>query len=158
MSKFSAYSQQKEKKIFLNNMNSLFSNILIENLRTEHNIDAKTIRSVFMGTVNSSNSSLPYLFKPEIVNIEINCHFESKVFTNDIYILDLHDDYNDLEFIIKGLRHLRHDEEKILVLISSPLTWGKTNPKYKVNYFINNKSIIERIRYNEFRRRTRRER
>ena len=132
MSKFPIFNQQKEKKIFLNNMNSWFSNLLIETLRTESNLDPKVTKNTFMGTLNSSGATLPYLFKPEIVNVDINYHYESKIFTNDIYILDLNDDYNSLEFIIKGLRNLRHDDEKILVIISSCLTWDKTMPKLKV--------------------------
>jgi len=132
MSKLNIYGLQKEKKIFLNNMNSWFSYILIENLRTEYNLDPKSIKHTFMGTINSSNSPLPYLFKPEIVSIDINVHYQSKVFTNDIFILDLQDDYNQLEFIIKGLRNLRYDEEKLLIVITSPMTWAKTNPKLKV--------------------------
>jgi len=121
----------KDRKIFLNNMNSWFSNFIIETLRTDYITDPKIIKNTFMGTINSTNSNIPYMFKPEIINIETNHNYDSKIFTNNIFIYDLYDmDYNEIEYIVKGLRNLKYNNEKILILISSPMTWARTPPKY----------------------------
>ena len=122
----------KERKFFLNNMNSWLSNFIIEAFRSDGLNESKTHKNVFMGTVNNNSyQNLPYLFKPEIVNVEINFNYESKIFDNHIFIYDLHDmDYNEIEYIIKGLRNLKYNNQKILILISSPMTWARTLPKY----------------------------
>ena len=77
----------KEKKIFINNINSWISNFLIEELRTEHITDPSALKHSFMGTKNANNPSLPsYLFEHEIIKIDYNTHFENKIFTNDVII------------------------------------------------------------------------
>lgn len=122
----------KERKIFLNNMNSWFSNFVIEDLRTEFEKDPKITKNEFMGTVNNSNMKLPHLFKPNIIKIDYNFHYEHEVFKNDVFIYNLEDsDYNEIEYIIKGLKNLKHSTEKSLIIISSIMTWARTNPKIK---------------------------
>lgn len=124
--------QQKERKIFLNHMNSWFSNFVIEALRTESIQDPKIIKNEFMGTLNNSKMKLPYLFQPKEIKIDYNFHYEHEVFSNDIFIYDLQDsDYKEVEYLIKGLKTLKHQSEKILIIITSIMTWARSSPKIK---------------------------
>lgn len=123
----------KERNIFLNNMNTWFSNFVIETLRTETVTDPKITKNTFMGTKDTSDNKLPYLFEPKIVKIDYNFHYEHELFNNDVFIYNLQDsDYNEIEYIIKGLKTLKHSSEKVLIIISSIMTWARTGPKMKV--------------------------
>lgn len=125
-------NNQKERKIFLNNMNSWFSNFIIEAMRTESIQDPRIIKNEFMGTLNKSKMKLPYLFQPKEIKIDHNYHYEHEIFTNDVLIYDLQDsDYNEIEYIIKGLKTVKHQTEKILIIITSIMTWARTPPKFK---------------------------
>lgn len=120
-----------EKKIFLNDMNSWFSNFVIENLRTDQIKDAK-IKYEFMGTRQKSKRLLPRLFTPKEIKIDYNLNYQCPVFDNDIFIYNLDgSDFNEIDYIIKGLKALKYDKEKILVIVSSIMTWARTPPKYK---------------------------
>jgi hypothetical protein len=122
--------QIKERKIFLNNMNSWFSNFIIEDLRTETIQDPKVVKNEFMGTLNKSKTKLPYLFQPKEIKIDYNYHYEHEIFTNDVFIYNLQDsDYNEIEYIIKGLKTLKHQTEKVLIIVTSIMTWARTPPK-----------------------------
>jgi hypothetical protein len=134
----------KERKIFLNNMNGWFSNFIIESMRTEAITDPRAIKNDFMGTLNNSSMKLPYLFTPRITRINYNCHFEHEVFSNDAFIYNLEDsDLGEIEYIIKGLKSLKYSTEKILVIISHPLTWGKTPIKFKEEEVYHDEAAIE---------------
>ena len=123
---------QKERKIFLNNMNSWFSNFIIEAMRTESIQDPRVIKNSFMGTLNNTKNKLPYLFEPKETKIDINYHYEHEVFSNDIFIYDLQDsDFNEIEYIIKGLKTLKHQTEKVIIIVSTIMTWARTPPKLK---------------------------
>ena len=60
----------KERRIFLSNMNSWFSNFIIEEFRTDYIQNPKT-NYIFMGTLNTSNNPLPRLFEAKEIEIEI---------------------------------------------------------------------------------------
>jgi hypothetical protein len=123
-------NQIKERKIFLNHMNSWFSNFIIEELRTETIQDPKVVKNEFMGTLNRSKTTLPYLFQPKEIKIDFNFHYEHEIFTNDVFIYNLQDsDYNEIEYIIKGLKTLKHQTEKVLIIVTSIMTWARTPPK-----------------------------
>ena len=118
--------KSKERKIFLNCMNSWFSNFVIEEFRTDYIPDAK-IKNVFMGTMDLSNRPLPQLFEPKIIDIKIGYNYNQEVFQNDIFIYNLDDsNLSEVEFIIRGLQTIKYENEKILILISNIMTWAKT--------------------------------
>ena len=125
--------QSKERKVFINNINAWLSNFIIEEFRTEHITDPTVIKYSFMGTKNFNNPSpVPYLFEHELIKIDYNFHFENKIFSNDIIIYDLADqEYNEVEYVIRGLKHLRYDQEKVLILISNIMTWARTPVKQR---------------------------
>lgn len=125
--------QPKERFVFLNNMNSWFSNFVIESLRTEAISDPKITKNIFMGTKDTSENKLPYLFEPKVIKIDYNFHYEHEIFSNDVFIYNLQDsDYNEIEYIIKGLKTLKHSTEKVLIIVSSIMTWARSAPKVKV--------------------------
>ena len=137
--------QPKERNIFLNNMISWFSNFVIESLRTEAVTDPKITKNFFMGTKDSSANKLPYLFEPKVVKVDYNYHYENEIFNNDVFIYNLQDsDYGEIEYIIKGLKTLKHSSEKVLIIVSSIMTWARTAQKIKVfinfNYFTERKN------------------
>jgi adenylate kinase len=86
----------------------------------------------FMGTVQKNSRRLPDLFTPEIINLDYNDNYKSKIFENDVFIFNMKDaNFNDIDYIIKGLKALKYEKEKILVIVTSIMTWARTQPKYK---------------------------
>ena len=53
----------KERRIFLGNMNSWFSNFIIEEFRTDDLPDSR-IQTKIAGTMDPSGGPLPQLFEP----------------------------------------------------------------------------------------------
>ena len=78
----------KERKIFLNCMNSWLSNFIIEEFRTDYIPDSK-IKNVFMGTLDLSGRPLPALFEPKITTVEIGFNYNQELFQNDIIIIHI---------------------------------------------------------------------
>ena len=124
----------KKEKIFLNAMDSWFSNFLIETFRTDHLPDSK-FQTEFMGTINDKKRNrLPMYFKPKIFNFDYNTSFKSDIFTNDIIIYNLNAGcIKEIDYIINGLKTLKIDSEIILIIISNIMTWVKTNDKIKTD-------------------------
>ena len=129
---------QKTLKVFLNNMNSWFSNFIIELLRTDYTLEPK-LKYEFSGTISSSTSlssprPLPKYFEPNIIKIDYISDYKSPLFQNDIFIYNLNTgDFKEIDYIIKGLRSIRSETEKTVILISNIMTWAKTPHKYKLN-------------------------
>ena len=118
-------------KVFLNDMNSWFSRFIIENMRSDLKKDL-LINYNFMGTVQPNSRRLPDLFTPEIIKLDYNDNYKSKIFSNDVFIFNMQDaNFNDIDYIIKGLKALKYEKEKILVIVTSIMTWARTSPKYK---------------------------
>ena len=117
----------KERKIFLNCMNSWFSNFIIEEFRTDYLPDAE-IRNVFMGTVDINGHPLPRLFEPIEISIQTDSNYiNQKIFENDIIIYNLDNaNLSEVEYVIRGLKNLKYEKEKILIIISNIMTWAKT--------------------------------
>ena len=116
----------KERKIFLSCMNSWFSNFIIEEFRTDYIPDAK-IQNIFMGTIDINGHPLPRLFEPIEITVEEGYNYNQKVFDNDIIIYNLDDsNLSEVEFVIRGLKNIKYEKEKILIIISNVMTWAKT--------------------------------
>ena len=91
----------KERRIFLSNMNSWFSNFIIEEFRTDY-IQNPKINNIFMGTLNTSGDPLPHLFEAKEIEIEIGYNYNQEVFSNDIIIYNLDDsNLSEVEYVIK---------------------------------------------------------
>ena len=131
----------KKQKIFLNAMDSWFSNFIIETFRTDHLPESKS-QTEFMGTINDKSvQKLPMYFKPKIINIEFNTAYENILFSNDIFIYNLNTGTTkEIEYIINGLKSINNTTEKILIIISNIMTWSKTPEKLKSE--TNNDEII----------------
>ena len=128
---------KSKKKIFLNSMESWFSNFIIEYFRTDHMPESKN-QTEFMCTINSSqeqeNFHIPLHFEPSIYKFDFNPSYKTELFSNDIFIYDLNTgNLKEIEYIIKGLKTLRIESEKILILISNIMTWAKTPNKIKTD-------------------------
>ena len=121
------YSYIKQRKIFLNCMNSWFSNFIIEEFRTDYLPNANP-QNVFMGTIDINGRPLPRLFEPTEITVQPDVNYNNqKVFENDIIIYNLDDaNLSEVEFVIRGLKNLKYEKEKILIIISNIMTWAKT--------------------------------
>ena len=107
-------------------MNSWLSNFIIEEFRTDYIPDAK-IQNIFMGTIDINGHPLPRLFEPIEITVEPGYNYNQKVFDNDIIIYNLDDsNLSEVEFVIRGLKNLKYEKEKILIIISNVMTWAKT--------------------------------
>lgn len=115
----------KERRIFINNMNSYIPYYLIEQIRSN-------IKNKYTGTV-TNNNNLPKNFKPNIIKIDPQSTYDnSELFDNNYFICCLDDSkYSDIEYIIKGLKSKDLEEEKYLILVSNIMTWAITSPKIK---------------------------
>jgi len=122
----------KKQKIFLNAMDSWFSNFIIETFRTDHLPESK-FQTEFMGTINDKKvKKLPLYFNPNIINFEFNTAYENSIFTNDVIIYNLNTGcVKELEYIVNGLKSSNFNTEKILIIISNIMTWSKTPDKIK---------------------------
>ena len=122
----------KKQKIFLNAMDSWFSNFIIETFRTDHLPESKS-QTEFMGTINDKKvKKLPLYFNPNIINFEYNTAYENSIFTNDVIIYNLNTGcVKELEYIVNGLKSSNFNTEKILIIISNIMTWSKTPDKIK---------------------------
>ena len=120
----------KKQKIFLNAMDSWFSNFIIETFRTDHLPDSK-FQTEIMGTINDKKvQKLPMYFKPKIINFVYNTAYENEIFSNDIIIYNLNTgNIKEIEYIINGLKSQNYNTEKILIIISNIMTWSKTPEK-----------------------------
>ena len=117
----------KQRKIFLNCMNSWLSNFIIEEFRTDY-LPNENPQNVFMGTIDINGHPLPRLFEPTEITVQPDANYNNqKVFENDIIIYNLDDaNLSEVEFVIRGLKNLKYEKEKILILISNIMTWAKT--------------------------------
>ena len=125
---------QRTLKIFVNNMNSWLSNFIIEQFRTDHIPDAK-LKYEFSGTLNEAEGvALPRYFEPKIIKFDFAPSYKSEIFNNDIIVFNLNSgDFREIDYIIKGFRTMRVDSEKVIIVISSIMTWAKTPVKIKEN-------------------------
>ena len=118
-----------ERKFFINNLNSWFSNFLIEEFRTDYLPDTKT-KSIIMGTIDPSGGPLPKLFEPKETSIEVGYNYEQEVFDNDIIIFNLDDSYlPEVDYVIRGLQNIKVETEKIFIIVSNVMTWAETPVK-----------------------------
>ena len=124
----------KKQKIFLNAMDSWFSNFIIEYFRTDH-IPESRYQTEFMGTINTPDEiHLPAHFNPSIYKFDFNPSYRNELFNNDIIIYDLNTgNLKEADYIIKGLKTLKIDSEKIVIFMSNIMTWAKTPNKYKTD-------------------------
>ena len=80
-----------------------------------------------MGTIDDSGRPLPYLFEPKIIKINIGYNYEQEIFENDIIILNLNNaNIEETEFIIRGLKYVKSENKKLLIIISNIMTWANT--------------------------------
>ena len=115
-----------DQKIFLYNLNSWFSNFIIEEFRTDYLPDSK-IQTIITGTMDPSGGPLPQLFEPSFTSIELGYDYSQDVFDNDIFIFNLDDSYlPEVEFVIRGLQNIEIEKEKILIIVSNIMTWAET--------------------------------
>jgi hypothetical protein len=123
-------AQPKNRKVFLYNMNTWFSNFVIDSLRTD--IVPSPVANDFMGICGDLDYKLPDNFLPKIISIDSTFHYDHEVFTNDVFIFNLEDTkFEHIEYIIKGLKTLTHKTPKTLIIISSIMTWARSSPKIK---------------------------
>ena len=119
-----------ERKLFINNMNSWFSNFIIEEFRTDYLPDSK-LKTNIMGTMDPSGGPIPKLFEPKETFIEVGYDYSQEVFENDIIIFNLDDSYlPEVEFVIRGLQNINIENDKILIIVSNIMTWAETLLKY----------------------------
>ena len=122
----------KKEKIFLNSMDSWFSNFVIETFRTDHLPESK-LQTEFMGTINDEeNIRLPLHFKPQIYSFDYNPAYKSELFSNDIFIYNLNTgNLKEVEYLLRGLKSLHLESEKLIILINNIMTWANTPNKLK---------------------------
>ena len=132
-----------ERKLFINNMNSWFSNFIIEEFRTDYMPDSK-IKTHIMGTIDPSGGPLPKLFEPKETFIEVGYNYSQEVFDNDILIFNLDDSYlPEVEYVVRGLQNIKIESEKILIIVSNVMTWAETPLKTFTEEEINQEGFNE---------------
>ena len=132
-----------ERKLFINSMNSWFSNFIIEEFRTDYLPDSK-LKTNIMGTIDPSGGSLPKLFEPKETVIEVGYNYKQEVFENDILIFNLDDSIlPEVEFVVRGLQNIKIENEKILIIVSNIMTWGETPLKTFTEEEINQEGFNE---------------
>lgn len=116
-------TEEEGKSIFFNCLDNKFSKNLIEKMR-------KNKKNLFFG--NLQKGKLPKNLNPIIEQINSNKDYNEEIFNHDLFIITLDDGiYEEIEYLIKGLKLKKHESKKTLILISNIMTWGKTKPKFQ---------------------------
>ena len=132
-----------ERKMFINNMNSWFSNFIIEEFRTDYMPESK-MKTNIMGTIDPSGGPLPKLFEPKETYIEVGYNYNQEVFDNDIIIFNLDDSFlPEVEYVVRGLQNIKIESEKILIIVSNVMTWAETPLKTFTEEEINQEGFNE---------------
>ena len=132
-----------ERKLFINNMNSWFSNFIIEEFRTDYLPESK-LQTNIMGTIDPEGGPLPKLFEPKETTIEVGYNYSQEIFDNDILIFNLDDSsLPEVEFVMRGLQNIKIENEKILIIVSNIMTWAETPLKIFTEEEINQEGFNE---------------
>lgn len=122
----------KGVKYFISNVNTFVGQSLIEELRNDHlGLDEVSVHS-FVGTeTNLENAPVPPGVT-KLVTKDKSRAFRKQILDSDVVIYDLMTaDFDEVDHVIKTFKTSDYEDEKVLVLISSVMTWVNTPPKFK---------------------------
>lgn len=118
------------KRYFLNNFDTYFGSSFLPLLFPEGPPSEPTLLATYKDV---SKIEKPAGFK-KILKREKPKLFRKRMFEEcDVFIYDLHNsDDNDLSFIFEALKTGNFEEQKLFLLISNVMTWGRSERRVKM--------------------------
>jgi len=119
-------------KFFISNINSYVGQSLYSQLRNDDAIKDPIEKHIFVGTKTSIEKDEVPTGVEAVVDNELNKSFRKYILDSDIVIYDLMTaDFKEVDHVIKTFKTSSYEENKILILISSVMSWANTPPKIK---------------------------
>ena len=105
---------------------------MIEELRNDHIAQEEVSVHTFTGTTTDLENAPVPSGVSRIVNKEKTRAFRNTILDSDVVIYDLNTaDYEEVDHVIKTFKTSEYEDEKILILISSVMTWVNTPARLK---------------------------
>jgi adenylate kinase len=122
----------KGKHFFISNINSFVGQSLVEELRNDDQVQDEISVHKFVGTESDHENAAVPDGVAKIVKRDKTRAFRKQILDSDIVIYDLVTaDFDEVDHVIKTFKTSDYEEDKVLVLISSVMTWVNTPPKVK---------------------------
>ena len=119
-------------KFFVNNINSYVGKSLYSELRNDSTIKDPIERHLFVGTKTDAEQTPVPDGIESIVDYDASRTFRKYILDSDVVIYDLMSStFEEADHVIKSLKTSEYSEEKVLILISSVMSWANTPPKVK---------------------------
>lgn len=117
---------------FINNVNTMVGQSLTEELRNDHLLLGPSKTHTILGTISEKeNSAIPSGIN-KIVKKEKIRHWKKYLLASDVIVFDLlTSSFDEVNNVLHVLKTQDYESEKILILISSVITWVNTPPNRK---------------------------
>ena len=124
--------QKRGKVYFINNVNTLVGQSLVEEIRNDHLFLGDELTHTILGTrCETTNAPIPSGVNKVVKKHKIR-HWKKYLLGSDVMVFDLlTSSFDEVSNAIHVLKTQDYDEEKVLVLISSVVTWVNTPPNRK---------------------------
>ena len=111
-------------------MNTHVGQSLVEELRNDHEVDEPVSAHTFVGTLKEDENADVPAGVSRVVRQEKARSFRRHVLDSDVIVYDLlSSNFEEVDHVIKSLKGAEYERDKVLVLISSVMTWVNTTPK-----------------------------
>jgi adenylate kinase len=105
---------------------------LYAELRNDHAIKDPIERHMFTGTKTDSDSGAVPEGVDKVIDNELTRAFRRDILDSDIVIYDMmNTKYEEVDHVIKTFKTSEYEEDKVLILLSSVMSWANTPPKVK---------------------------
>lgn len=105
---------------------------LYEELRNDDAIKDPIEKHIFMGTQMTEETSEAPTGVDKVIENNLTKSFRSSVLGSDIIIYDLmNTKFEEVDHVIKAFKTSEYENEKVLILLSSVMSWANTPPKVK---------------------------
>lgn len=119
-------------KFFISNINSYVGQSLFSQLRNDDRIKDPIERHLFVGTKTSAESAPVPTGVEAVVEGDLTRAFRRHILDSDVVIYDLMSaSFEEVDHVIKTFKTSEYNDEKVLILISSVMSWANTPPKVK---------------------------
>ncbi|CAI2387186.1 unnamed protein product [Moneuplotes crassus] len=127
-------SHKKGKIYFINNVNTMVGQSLTEEIRNDHMLLDEKFTHTILGTrCEESTAPIPSGIN-KIVKKNKTRHWKKYLINSDVMVFDmLTSSFDEVQNAIHVLKTQDYTEEKVLVLISSAVTWVNTPPNKKAS-------------------------
>lgn len=119
-------------KFFINNINSYVGQILYEELRNDHSIKDPIEKHLFVGTQSGAEKAEAPEGVEKVIENDLTRSFRKHILESDVVIYDMMaTKFEEVDHVIKTFKTSQYEQDKVLILLSSVMSWANTPPKVK---------------------------